>query len=117
MTYVKELGLYINKVEDLRDKVSEDMYAAIEALVINSGEHSDSEYRNLQDEFEAYESMLDDYRHSFFEVNCILEEYEKKLNKLYDYISDTKRINREKILSSLKDIEVDLIEKIIYNYR
>ena len=49
MTYVKELGLYINKVEDLRDKVSEDMYAAIESLVLNAGEHSDSEYRNLQE--------------------------------------------------------------------
>ena len=64
--YIKELGIYINKVEDLRDKVSEDMYAAIESLVINSGEYSDSEYRNLQDEFETYEAMLDDYRQAKF---------------------------------------------------
>ena len=113
MIYVKELGLYINKVEDLRDKVSEDMYAAIEALVINSGEYSDSEYRNLKEEFEAYESMLDDYRDSFFEVNCILEEYEKKLNKLYDYISDTKRMNRDKILQVLHEVDLDHISNII----
>lgn len=113
MVYVKDLGLYINKVEDLRDKVSEDLYAAIEALVINSGEYSDSEYRNLKEEFEAYESMLDDYRHSFFEVNCILEEYEKKLNKLYDYISDTKRMNRDKILQALHEVDLDHISNII----
>ena len=42
MTYVKELGLYINKVEGLRDKVSEDMYAAIETMVISEGEYNDS---------------------------------------------------------------------------
>ena len=111
--YIKELGIYINKVEDLWDKVSEDMYAAIESLVINSGEYSDSEYRNLQDEFETYEVMLDDYRHSFFEVNCILEEYEKKLNKLYDYISDTKRMNRDKILQVLHEVDLDHISNII----
>ena len=48
MTYVKELGLYINKVEDLRDKVSEDLYAAIENLVVNAGEYTDREYRDLK---------------------------------------------------------------------
>ena len=113
MVYVKDLGLYINKVEDLRDKVSEDLYAAIECLIDNAREYTDTEYRNLKEEFEAYESMLDDYRHSFFEVNCILEEYEKKLNKLYDYISDTKRMNRDKILQVLHEVDLDHISNII----
>lgn len=113
MTYVKELGLYINKVEDLRDKVSEDMYAAIESLVLNAGEHSDAEHRNLQEEFEAYESMLDDYRRSCFEINCVLEEYEKKLNELYDYISDAKRMNRDKMLKVLQGIDLDYTINII----
>ena len=113
MTYVKELGLYINKVEDLRDKVSEDMYAAIESLVLNAGEYSDSQYRNLKEEFEAYESMLDDYRHICFEINCVLEEYEKKLNKLCDYISDAKRMNRDKMLKVLQEVDLDHISNII----
>ena len=113
MTYVKELGLYINKVEDLRDKVSEDMYEAIESLVLNAGEYNDSQYRNLKEEFEAYESMLDDYRHSCFEINCVLEEYEKKLNKLYDYISDAKRMNRDKMLKVLQEVDLDHISNII----
>lgn len=113
MIYVQDLGLYINKVEDLRDKVSEDLYAAVEGLISDAGEYNDTEYRNLQEEFEAYEAMLDDYRHSFFEVNCILEEYEKKLNKLYDYISDAKRINRDKILQVLHEVDLDHISNII----
>ena len=112
MAYVKELGLYINKVEDLRDKVSEDLYTAIEDLVINAGEYTDREYRDLKSEFEAYEEMLDDYRHGCFEINCILAEYDKKLNGLYDYVLDAKRINRDKISKVLKEIDIDNIGNI-----
>ena len=113
MTYVKELGLYINKVEDLRDKVSEDLYAAIEDLVINAGEYTDNEYRNLKDEFEAYESMLDSCHSMCYEVLNIMEEYEKKLNELYDYVSYAKRINRDKITDVLAEIDLDKISNSI----
>ena len=57
--------------------------------------------------------MLDDYRHSCFEINCVLEEYEKKLNELYDYISDAKRMNRDKMLKVLQDVDLDYISNII----
>ena len=117
MVYVESLGIYVNKVEDLRDKVSEDLYQAIEHLTTVESESIEEDYENLKVEFEAYESMLDDYNSAFNEIINLVDKFDKELNNLYDYVSDSKRINREKILSSLKDIEVDLIEKIIYNYR
>ena len=113
MTYVKELGLYINKVEDLRDKVSEDLYAAIENLVVNAGEYTDREYRDLKSEFEAYESMLDSCHSACYEVLNIMEEYEKKLSELYDYVSYAKRINRDKITDVLAEIDLDKISNSI----
>ena len=113
MTYVKELGLYINKVEDLRDKVSEDLYAAIENLVVNAGEYTDREYRDLKSEFEAYESMLDSCHSVCYEVMNIMEKYEEKLNELYDYVSYAKRINRDKITGVLAEIDLDKISNSI----
>lgn len=117
MVYVESLGIYVNKIEDLRDKVSEDLYEAVEHLTTVESESIEEDYGNLKAEFEAYESMLDDYNSAFNEIINLVDKFDKELNNLYDYVSDSKRINREKILSSLKDIEVDLIEKIIYNYR
>ena len=117
MVYVESLGIYVNKVEDLRDKVSEDLYQAIEHLSTVEVESYEEDYWNLKEEFEAYEGMLDSYNSAFNEIINLVDKFDKELNNLYDYVSDSKRISREKVLSSLKDIEVDLIEKIIYNYR
>ena len=113
MKYVKELGIYINKVEDLRDKVSEDMYEAIEKLVLNAGEQNDDDYENLKEEFKVYEFELENFRSSFNEILCLVNEFENELCNLYDYVCGTKRINREKILNSISKVDVQLIGNII----
>ena len=64
MVYIKELGIYVNKIEDLRDKVSEDMYAAIEYLVSDST--FQEEYDSLKSEFESYEWSLEENRNKRF---------------------------------------------------
>ena len=87
--------------------------AAIENLVVNAGEYTDNEYRNLKSEFEAYESMLDSCHSVCYEVLNIMEEYEKKLNELYDYVSYAKRINRDKITGVLAEIDLDKISNSI----
>ena len=113
MVYVDSLGIYVNKVEDLRDKVSEDMYQAIEHLTVVESEDMEEKYFNLQNEFEVYEHMLENYRSSFNEILDLVDKFDNTLDKLYDYISDAKRIDRKKILSSLKNIDVLLIKNII----
>lgn len=113
MVYVDSLGIYVNKVEDLRDKVSEDIYEVIEHLSSVDTRDIEEKYFNLQDEFEVYESMLENYRSSFNEILDLVNKFDNELDELYDYVSDTKRINRKEILSSLKNIEIELIKNII----
>jgi len=113
MVYVDSLGIYVNKVEDLRDKVSEDIYEVIEHLSTVDTTDIQEKYLNLQSEFEAYESMLENYRSSFNEIIDLVDKFDSKLDELYDYILDVKRIDRNKILSSLKDIDILLIKNII----
>lgn len=115
MVFIESLGIYVNKVDDLRDKISEDLYEAIEHLT--TVESFEKDYWNLKEEFEAYELMLDDYSSAFNEIINLVEKFNSELDRIYDYISDAKRLNREKILNSLKDVEVELIKKIICNYR
>lgn len=73
----------------------------------------EEKYFDLQDEFEVYEGMLENYRSSFNEIIDLVDKFDSKLDELHDYILDSKRIDRKKILSSLKDIEVFLIKNII----
>lgn len=113
MVYVDSLGIYVNKVEDLRDKVSEDIYEVIEHLSSVDTRDIEEKYFNLQDEFEVYEQMLESYRSSFNEILDLVDKFDNTLDELYDYVSDSKRIDRKKILSSLKGIDVLLIKNII----
>lgn len=113
MMYVESLGIYVNKVEDLRGKVSEDIYEVIEHLIATNEDSYEEDYWNLEKEFNVYESELENFRVSFNEILSLVDKFDNELCELYDYVSDAKRINREKILSSLKKIEVELISNII----
>ena len=113
MVYVESLGIYVNRVEDLRDKVSEDLFEAIEYLTYTENEELEDNYENLKCEFETYELDMEFVRSGFNEILDLTDKFEEELNDLYDYVSDAKRINREKILDSLKRIEVELIANII----
>lgn len=113
MVYVESLGIYVNRVEDLRDKVSEDLFEAIEYLTYAENEDLEDSYENLKCEFEAYELNMEHMRSGFNEILDLTDKFDNELNDLYDYVSDTKRINREKILDTLKKIEVELISNII----
>ena len=113
MVYVDSLGIYVNKVEDLRDKVSEDMYSVIEHLISVENEEIEEKYFDLQDEFEVCEQELKDCRGSFNEILSLTNRFNNMLDDLYEYISDSKRIDRKKILSKLKHIEMSVVEKII----
>ena len=113
MLYVPTLGIYVNKVEDLRDKVSEDIYDAIECLVEEGNDEIHEKYEILKDEFEVYESELENLRSAYNEIKDLVDKFEEELDNLYEYVEDTKRMNRDKILNSIKKVEIELINNII----
>ena len=113
MIYVPSLEIYVNKVEDLRGRVSEDVYEEIECLFEELDSETSDEYKNLKAEFEAYEWELDHIKSAYNEIKDLVDKFEEELDNLYNYVEDTKRINRDKILSSIKKVEVELISDII----
>lgn len=113
MMYIKELGIYVNKVEDLRDKVSEDMYIAIENLVYSSDVQKD--YDALESEFKSYECSLEEDRNAFSEILDLIDDFERKLDELLEYLHSTKRMNRVKISQDIRNINLELIRKSIGN--
>lgn len=113
--YVESLGIYVNNVEDLRDKISEDMYELIEHLIATENDSLEEDYCNLKDELEVYEYELESFRSSFNEILSLVNKLNKELGELYDYVSNTKRINREKIFNSIKKVKLESIQDIIDN--
>ena len=115
MVYIKELGIYVNKVEDLRDKVSEDMYVAIENLVYSSSSNMQKDYDALESEFKSYEWSLEEDGNAFSEILDLVDDFDHKLDEILNYLYSTKRINREKLSQDIRNIKLDLIRKSIAN--
>ena len=97
MTYVKTLDVYINKVEDLRDRVEEDVYEVVEELVYGSMNEISNKYEDLKYEFEVYESSLEECRSTITEQTRVLYDTSKEIENLIEYLDSASRINRDKI--------------------
>ena len=99
MYYIDEFGIYVNKVEDLRGKVSEELYEVIEKLM-NKNE-TNEENNILKDELHSYEMSMEELRFSMNEIENISDNIEDDIFKLMDYLSSAKRIDRREIESKL----------------
>ena len=99
MYYIDEFGIYVNKVEDLRGNVSEELYEVIEKLM-NKNEINE-ENNILKDELHSYEMSMEELRFSMNESENISDNIEDDIFKLMDYLSSAKRIDRREIESKL----------------
>ena len=99
MYYINEFGIYVNKVEDLRGNVSEELYEVIEKLM-NKNEINE-ENNILKDELHSYEMSMEELRFSMNEIENISDNIEDDIFKLMDYLSSAKRIDRREIESKL----------------
>ena len=113
MTYVKTLDVYINKVEDLRDRVEEDVYEVVEELVYGSMNEISNKYEDLKYEFEVYESSLEECRSTITEQTRVLYDTSKEIENLIEYLDSASRINRDKIKNILRKIDlVDIADQL-----
>ena len=113
MTYVKTLDVYVSKVEDLRDKIAEDVYEVVEELVEGRMDEISDKYENLKDEFEVYEASLEECRTTIIEQTSILYDSSKEIENLIEYLNSANRINRDKIKNILRKIDlVDIADKL-----
>ena len=99
MYYINEFGIYVNKVEDLRGNVSEELYEVIEKLM-NKNEINE-ENNILKDELHSYEMSMEELRFNMNEIENISDNIEDDIFKLMDYLSSAKRIDRREIESKL----------------
>ena len=99
MYYIDEFGIYVNKVEDLRGNVSEELYEVIEKLM-NKNEINE-ENNILKDELHSYEMSMEELRFNMNEIENISDKIEDDIFKLMDYLSSAKRIDRREIESKL----------------
>lgn len=99
MYYIDEFGIYVNKVEDLRGNVSEELYEVIEKLM-NKNE-TNEENNILKDELHSYEMSMEEFRFNMNEIENISDNIEDDIFKLMDYLSSAKRIDRREIESKL----------------
>lgn len=106
MYYINEFGIYVNKVEDLRGKVSEELYEAIEKLM-NKNE-TNEENNILKDELHSYEMSMEELRFNMNEIENISDKIEDDIFKLIDYTTNAKRIDRREIESKLCHILRDI---------
>ena len=106
MYYINEFGIYVNKVEDLRGKVSEELYEVIEKLM-NKNE-TNEENNILQDELHSYEMSMEELRFNMNEIENISDKIEDDIFKLMDYTTNAKRIDRREIESKLCHILRDI---------
>ena len=104
MYYINEFGIYVNKVEDLRGKVSEELYEVIEKLMNKNETNEENnilENNILKDELHSYEMSMEELRFSMNEIENISDKIEDDIFKLMNYLSSAKRIDRREIESKL----------------
>ena len=100
MYYVQEFDIYVDKIEDLRDKISEDLYETLEKLIDKETESIDI----LKEETEVYEAEVEYLRYKLNDISSLSDKIEQDIDNLIDYIINTKRINRREIESELNQI-------------
>ena len=114
MSYVSSLGIYVNKVTDLIGNVNDDVVEIVEELIEDSLEENYPDYYEKEDEVIWLREKLEDAE-SFYQQQLEiikeqiskLKKLDKELNVLYDYLEDSKRINRDKIKKSVSKIDVE----------
>ena len=97
MHYISEKGIYVNKMEDIRDLVSEDVYNAVEKI-------HEEEILELKDECKSGDEIIEEYEMRFEDCKSQLYEAQRIARILLDTVDGEKRLNRK----VLRDLIIDL---------
>ena len=90
MMYYLDRGIYVSKIEDLRDIVTDDIYEAVEGM------HND-EIRQLKDECDTGDELLEQYECRLDECKSNLYEAQELCKQLLNMVDSSKRLNRDKL--------------------
>ena len=96
--YLNETQNYARKIEDLEEVVSEDIYKAIKSL-------HDEEVTEIAENMECVQYDKNVYECRLDETKSQLNESLNLVKELLDYIENSKRVNRNKILDYAKDLK------------
>lgn len=103
MMYYLNNGEIVQRIEDLENVLDENTYKAVEGLSNESISEATEDLEYYKYEKEHYELRFDDVKSQLFDAQRLVEDLE-------EYLTDSKRINRNKIIEYVKDLS-----KIIEN--
>lgn len=98
MMYYLNNGNIINNMESLQGNVTDDVYEAIEGL------HND-EINEIKKDVQHYKFEKENYELRFDDAKSQLYDAQRTIDDLIDYIKDSKRINRNKILDYALELQ------------
>lgn len=98
MMYYLNNGNIINNMESLQGNVTDDVYEAIEGL------HND-EINKIKKDVQHYKFEKENYELRFNYAKSQLYDAQRTIDDLIDYIKDSKRINRNKILDYVLELQ------------
>ena len=106
MMYYLNNGEIVQRIEDLENVLDENTYKAVEGL----SNESISEATEATEDLEYYKYEKEHYELRFDDVKSQLFDAQRLVEDLEEYLIDSKRINRNKIIEYIKDLS-----KIIEN--
>lgn len=103
MLYYLNNGEIVQRIEDLENVLDESTYKAVKGLSNESISEATEDLEYYKYEKEHYELRFEDAKSQLFDAQKLVEDLE-------EYLTDSKRINRNKIIEYVKDLS-----KIIEN--
>lgn len=103
MMYYLNNGEIVQRIEDLENVLDESTYKAVEGL-------SNEYILEATDNLEYYKYEKEHYELRFEDAKSQLFDAQRLVKELEEYLSDSKRINRNKIIEYVKNLD-----KIIEN--
>ena len=101
MLYYLNNGMIVNSIEGLRNNIDDDIFNAVEGLYNEEIDNVKKDVTHYIYEKEYYEERFDDAKSQLYNAQRTIEELE-------NYISDSKRINRNTILEYVKDLKLSI---------
>ena len=96
--YISNKGIYVRDIEDIRDLVDEDIYRATEGILKEEVEEVNKDKEHYKEQYEFYEERLDN-------ATTIATEQQRVIEELLEYLTTSKRTNKQQIINTLKHIE------------
>lgn len=103
MMYYLNNGEIVQRIEDLENVLDESTYKAVKGLSNECISEATEDLEYYKYEKEHYELRFDDAKSQLFDAQRLVEDLE-------EYLTDSKRINRSKIIEYVKNLS-----KIIEN--